>query len=212
MLVVFLTLNTGGTISSVTFNGMALTQSGSNVTESGGGQFQQVWYIYGQSGTHNLVITFSGVSLISTESSFTGVAQAAPEAAGTNTGSNTVSTSLVTTVSGDWIIGMCKSYGASGTTYSVWSVRNSDTGGAGFFSLDSTASVGAAGTYTPTCNHSGDTLALTAMAVQPFGSGSGTSTAAIAGYLPSEDEDLFILGIFLFLFSVPFWERIFTDV
>lgn len=42
-----------------------------------------------------------------------------------------------------------------------------------------------------------------------------TSTASstmlsCTGYLPSEDELLFIYGLFVFIFTVPFWERVFS--
>lgn len=85
------------TISSVTYNGIAMT----NINRSGGSQVVALYYLIGPAtGTNNIVVTIDSTSFIYADSvSYTGVAQSGqPDAQNTSASTNTTRTTSVTTV------------------------------------------------------------------------------------------------------------------
>lgn len=93
---------------SVTFNGQNLTASettGTQITTHG---FSSLWWIVGQSGTANIVITNrTGDDMFGSATSYTGVSQTGqPDAhAAVGTTGTTVTTNITTNINNSWLIG-----------------------------------------------------------------------------------------------------------
>src|SRR4029079_17436620 len=106
---------TDANITSVTYNGVALTAvPGSKISGGGTGIIQtQMFFGFGTSlgaaGAHTVTVTFQGpVDGVSASSvSFSGVSQTAPEAATTRTdtsGADYISTSITTRSANAWVV------------------------------------------------------------------------------------------------------------
>ncbi len=117
------------TLTGITYNSVAMTQIGS--TQSAGGNNTSFWYLYGQSGTHDIVATKgSGSSNIRIAAdSYTGVNQATPEAntTGTGPGGTSFSQSVTTIADNAWVVwGVGQNTGSPPTAGSGTTLRIDD--------------------------------------------------------------------------------------
>lgn len=93
---------------SVTFNGQNLTMTESAGTQITSHGYSSEWYILGQSGTHNIVITNQGSDdMFASASSYINVKQTGqPDAhAANSTSANTITTNITTVANNSWLVG-----------------------------------------------------------------------------------------------------------
>ncbi|MCG6916825.1 MAG: prepilin-type N-terminal cleavage/methylation domain-containing protein [Deltaproteobacteria bacterium] len=115
--------NEGISVTSVTYNGQALTKIASAVADTGTVGLADLWYLLEAdlppAGTYNVQVTTSGYAVKSVgATSLAGVAQQAPEASNTNTnvGPEYISTSITTSTDGAWIVDVVECGNASAFT------------------------------------------------------------------------------------------------
>lgn len=141
---------TGDIFTGVTFNGSAMTKvTGASGTQ--GAIYASCWYIYGQSGTHDIVVSFSGSNqdLNTAVVSYSGALQSSSVIAASNFTTNT-STSITCTITtaataNCWVVGQCGTYGET-ATFSAPTTQRSGTDG-NYKIGDSNGTVTASSTY-----------------------------------------------------------------
>lgn len=174
MLWVAVNTRAGDTVTSVTYNGVALTQAAKVSDPSGG--FNYLYYLLEASlpaaGTYNVVVTqSSGTFIITTIASYTGAKQAAPEAtASTSTSGSALSVALTPTSDNSWIVaqGTVNSSGSLGTTNAL--IHNYQTG-ATFQSIGDTGVITPAASTTVGWNSGGSVMGMVAATMAPFVAG-----------------------------------------
>jgi hypothetical protein len=139
----------GGTLSGVTFNGVAMTML-TEVLESGSGRHISLWYLAAPAtGANNVVISISGHTFVQAIAvSYTGAKQTGiPDASASNTGTGTTQTGTVTTVAaGCWMVFVVILNGAAAAAGSGCVMRTAGTGLTSYY-FDSNGSVGAPGSH-----------------------------------------------------------------
>lgn len=98
---------TAGT-TGVTFNGVAMTKT-DGITVSGTDTIE-LWWIVGQSGTHNISIAYTGTPQHRVgAASYLGANSSQPDAHGTNSGASEATTAIPLTIANDqsWMVAMC---------------------------------------------------------------------------------------------------------
>ena len=115
--------NEGISVTSVTYNGQALTKVASAVADSGTVGLADLWYLLEAdlppAGTYNVRVTTSGYAVKSVGAiSLAGVAQQAPEDSNTktNVGPEYISTSITTLTDGAWVVDVVECGNASAFT------------------------------------------------------------------------------------------------
>lgn len=96
--------STNGSITGVTYNGVAMTEV-ARVLETGGNIYNYLFYLIAPAtGTNNVVVSSNSNSLITAVSaSFTGAKQSSqPDASGTNSGASPLTTSLTSVADNCW--------------------------------------------------------------------------------------------------------------
>jgi pectate lyase len=157
---------TDASITSVTYNGVALTAvPGSKISGGGTGIIQtQLFYGFGTSlgaaGAHTVAVTFQGpVDGVSASSvSFSGVSQAAPEAATTRTdtsGADSISTTITTRSANAWVVDVVGSGNSGSFTPGSGQTERTDIAASGMTGATSSKPVAAAGATTMSWTHSG---------------------------------------------------------
>ena len=115
-------------ISSVTYNGVAMTQAIKGPAESGG-RFTYIYFLANpSSGANNVVITpsASGNDLFGVSASYTGAIQSSSVADSTNSnssGSGNASVAVTTVADNCWVTGVWRNSGTSSTAGSGTTVR-----------------------------------------------------------------------------------------
>ena len=172
MLFVGVAINGSGNISSVTYNGQNMTmilaekQSGTG----GVGQFYSLWYIYGQSGTHNVVVNNVGSAVVAAAAvSYTGVAQQAPEASAQKQADNATSiTQAVTTLTDNaWLVGIDSGHSAGPLTAGS-NTHNTITSTGQFALIDSNAAQTPTGSHSLTGTGSSQSMMITVCSIAPY--------------------------------------------
>lgn len=114
-LIVAFTAATTDIVTSVTFNGVAMTQL--QKIQNGASRWSYLYYLTGQSGTHNVVITASGTMDFcgGCTASYTGVTQGVANASGTDTvtGNTTLAGTLTTLADNSWVVDYFYTTGAN---------------------------------------------------------------------------------------------------
>jgi pectate lyase len=186
---------TDANVTSVTYNGVALTAVPSSKINGGGtGIIQtQLFYLLGSSlpvGAFNVVVTFQGaVDGISAGAvSLTGVSQAAPGPAATKvdtSGADSISTSISTPVSNAWVVDVVGSGNSGSFTAGSGQTERWDLAASGMTGAMSTKPVATAGATALAQTHSGaNRLAHSLVALSPSAGGGTTSftlTTSVTG-------------------------------
>ena len=179
---------TDANVSSVTYNGVALTAVPSSKINGGGtGIIQtQLFYLLAAnlpaSGTFNVVVTTQGaVDGISAGAiSLTGVSQTTPGPAATKvdtSGADTITTSITTPVANAWVVDVAGSGNSGSFTAGSGQTERWDIAASGMTGATSTKALATAGATTVTQAHSGaNRLAHSLVALSPSGSGGGTTS------------------------------------
>lgn len=145
--------NSGATVSSMTYNSVAMTQLDTRV--DAGGNNGELWYLIAPStGSNNVVINMSGnVAIGAASSSYTGVKQSAPAVFGNARADSatSVSKSLTSTVDNSWIVaGVTNNFAATSWTAGASTTFRSAAQWAGF--CDGNAAITPAGSATLNAN------------------------------------------------------------
>jgi len=157
---------TDASITSVTYNGVALTAvPGSKISGGGTGIIQtQMFYGFGTSlgaaGAHTVTVSFQGPvdGVSASADSFSGVSQAAPEAATTRTdtsGADAISTSITTRSANAWVVDVVGSGNSGSFTPGSGQTERTDIAASGMTGATSSKPVAAAGATTMSWTHSG---------------------------------------------------------
>jgi pectate lyase len=183
-------------ITSVTYNGVALTAVPNSKRSGGGTGIIQTQLFYGLSGglgaagAHTVVVNTQGpVDGISAgATTFTGATQAAPQPAATNvdtSGADSISTSITSTVANAWIVDVVGSGNSGSFTASGGQTERWDIAASGMTGASSTKALGAAGATTLGWSHSGaNRLAHSLAQIAPSSGGGGqtfTLTTNVSG-------------------------------
>lgn len=148
LLTVFLDLNSPGSATAVTYNGVQMTQMGTDITI--GGRTVQLWYLLNPASGANIIsVTFTGSFLRVAAASYTGVKQTGqPEVQAQNaTGS---SQAVTTTSDNDWLIGFgVNDAGAVGVGANT-TLRVNTGGNTSYAIIDSNAAQTPAGSHSLT--------------------------------------------------------------
>lgn len=184
-------MTTNGTITGVTYNGVALTQVIDNTT--GGTTFNHMYLFYliaPATGTNNVIVTSSGSgSVYAASSSYTGVAQTSPidgTSATTTTTAGTFSKSVTTTIANDWIIGYVGvgNYGVGPASFpaagSGTTRRATDPGTGSWYSIfdgNGAVSAGVNSLNYDTTGYTSAVFGINMVGIKPF------STAVNSGFL-----------------------------
>ena len=178
------TSTTSLAVSSITYNGVAMTAVPSSTATAGSSTLDrtQLFYLINPAvGVHTVAVTFGGaVNGVSAGSvSLSGVAQSAPTAAAINSAASgtTLSASVAVATAGSWLVDVVTS-GSGNATFTAgsgqtsrWAVGQSSSGGAG-----STKPISAAGTASSSWTAgSSSQLALSVAVFAPAG---GTTVTA----------------------------------
>jgi pectate lyase len=153
-------------VTSVTYNGVQLTAvPGSKISGGGSGIIQtQLFYGLGSglgaAGAHTVSVGFQGpVDGVSASAvSFSGVSQAAPEAAGARTdtsGADSISSTTTTRSANAWVVDLVGSGNSGSFTAGSGQTERSDIAASGMTGAMSTKPVATAGTTTMSWAHSG---------------------------------------------------------
>lgn len=157
---------TDANITSVTYNGVALTAvPGSKISGGGTGIIQtQMFYGFGANlgaaGAHTVTVSFQGPvdGVSASADSFSGVSQAAPEAATTRTdtsGADSISTSITTRSANAWVVDVVGSGNSGSFTPGSGQTERTDIAASGMTGATSNKPVAAAGATTMSWTHSG---------------------------------------------------------
>jgi pectate lyase len=170
-------------ITSVTFNGAALTAV-PNSKRSGGGtgiiQTQLFYQLNPASGAHTVVVTFQGPVDGSSAgaTSLAGVVQSAPQGAATNvdtSGADSISTSITTTAANSWVVDVVGSGNSGSFTAGSGQTERWDIAASGMTGASSTKALTGAGATTLSWTHSGaNRLAHSLAALGPSAGGGGS--------------------------------------
>jgi len=170
-------------VTSVTYNGVALTAvPNSKITGGGTGIIEtQLFYALSASlpaaGTYSVVVTFQGAvdGTSSGAVSLAGVRQAAPEAAATKvdtSGADAISTSITAATAGDWIVDVVGSGNSGSFTAGSGQTERWDIAASGMTGASSTKALTATGATTLSWTHSGaNRLAHSLAALAPSAGG-----------------------------------------
>src|SRR5262245_31426540 len=187
---------TDANITSVTYNGVALTAvPGSKISGGGTGIIQtQMFYGFGTSlgaaGAHTVTVSFQGPvdGVSASADSFTGVSQGAPEAAATRTdtsGADSISTSITTRSANAWVVDVVGSGNSGSFTPGSGQTERTDIAASGMTGATSSKPVATAGTTTMSWAHSGaNRLAHTLVSLASSGGGTVgpfTLTTSVSG-------------------------------
>jgi pectate lyase len=157
---------TDASITSVTYNNVALTAvPGSKISGGGSGIIQtQMFYGFGTSlgaaGAHTVTVTFQGPidGTSASAVSFSGVSQAAPEAATARTdtsGADSISTTITTRSANAWVVDVVGSGNSGSFTQGSGQTERTDIAASGMTGATSSKPVATAGTTTMSWTHSG---------------------------------------------------------
>ena len=170
---VCVSLFAAGTVSGITYNGVALTQNAS-ATVTNGVYRNETWYLIAPAtGVNSVAVTLSGLTTSSSDAaSYYNTDQQKPiEATATNSGTNTPATVSVTTItSGAMVTGHLDVMTASGVTSATGqNSRSSGSGALGSSLLDDKGPVSTPAATTLTWNNIGvtDVWAASAMSIKP---------------------------------------------
>lgn len=197
----------GNTPSNVDDTGTPMVQIGGSAAPAGGG-FYSAWFLPHQTaGTHTYTIT--GTSVEASSASYTGVDVVGANVVG-NVALNQNYTLTLTTGATSWVVN-CQTTNdsAASSNYTIRQFSNASA----FGYEDSNGIYPSGGNFTVSGNSALDNWKGVMVELTPSagGGGGGTTTVATSTpYAPTEQEILFVFGIFLFIFSVPFWARVFN--
>lgn len=124
--------STGVTATSVTYNGDAMTATSNSPYDPGTGRHYLYYLVNPDTGTHDVVITLSGSTVIRSDSaSYTGVKQSGqPDAVGSNTTASgtTLTTSVTVVAENSWIFGNARE-NVNGNTAASDHTKQRESGG-----------------------------------------------------------------------------------
>jgi pectate lyase len=187
---------TDANIASVTYNNVALTAvPGSKISGGGSGIIQtQMFYGFGTSlgaaGAHTMTVTFQGPvdGTSASAVSFTGVSQAAPEAATARTdtsGADSISTTITTRSANAWVVDVVGSGNSGSFTQGTGQTERTDIAASGMTGATSSKPVATAGATTMSWTHSGaNRLAHSLVSLASSGGGTVgpfTLTTSVSG-------------------------------
>ncbi|HVW20222.1 MAG TPA: immunoglobulin domain-containing protein [Opitutaceae bacterium] len=183
-------------VSSITYNGVAMSAVPSSAVTAGSSTLDRtvLYYLLNPpAGAHTVSVTFGGaVNGVSAGSiSLSGVAQSAPAAAGVNssTSAKTLSASASVATAGSWVVdAVCSGAGNASFTPGAsqtgrWAIGQSSSGGAG-----STLAPGATGTASTSWTASSTSQMALSLAVFAPASGGGGATAPTITTQPSSQS------------------------
>jgi pectate lyase len=183
-------------ITSVTYNNVALTAvPGSKISGGGTGIIQtQMFYGFGTSlgaaGAHTVTVTFQGPvdGTSASAVSFSGVSQAAPEAATARTdtsGADSISTTITTRSGNAWVVDVVGSGNSGSFTPGSGQTERTDIAASGMTGATSSKPVATAGATTMSWAHSGaNRLAHSVVSIAPSAGGTAgpfTLTTSVSG-------------------------------
>jgi len=185
------------TITSVTYNGVALTAVPNSRRSGGGTGIIQTQLFYGlnaslgAAGAHTVVVTFQGAvdGISAGATSLAGVSQGAPQAVTTNvdtSGADSITTSITATTAGAWVVDVVGSGNSGSFTAGSGQTERWDIAASGMTGASSTKALTAAGATTLSWAHSGaNRLAHSLAALGPSAGGGGsgpfTLTTSVTG-------------------------------
>ena len=174
------------TITSVTYNGVALTAVPNSRRSGGGTGIIQTQLFYGlnaslgAAGAHTVVVTFQGAvdGISAGATSLAGVTQGAPQAVTTNvdtSGADSITTSITATTAGAWVVDVVGSGNSGSFTAGSGQTERWDIAASGMTGASSTKALTAAGATTLSWAHSGaNRLAHSLAALGPSAGGGGS--------------------------------------
>jgi prepilin-type N-terminal cleavage/methylation domain-containing protein len=181
--------NEGITVTSVTYNGQALTKAASVQADTGTVGTADLWYLLEAglpaAGTYNVEVTTSGYTAKSVGAiSLAGVAQQAPESSNTNTnvGPDYISTSITTLTDGAWVVDVVEQGNAGAFTPDGGQTEQYDVQASSSTGAASTKEMATAGATSTGWSASANRLAHVVAAFAP-GSVVATCTSNISEVL-----------------------------
>lgn len=165
MLLVTITSNAGDVVTGVTYNSVSMTQLAKQQRSDAASVFTYIYYLIApSSGTHSIAVTLSSAdaNFMGAATSYTGVAQTAPEANATASAvSGTATINVTTLTNGAWISGMF--YNGSGATMSAGNNTVFRGGSASSaIAADSGSGMSTAGSYSLNANNVSSWIAVAA--------------------------------------------------